>query len=44
MDQQSYEQVSADINAVGESQKWLKDQDVCMVTLWNGESAECRGT
>ena len=36
MDQQSYEQVSADINAVGESQKWLKDQDVCMVTLWNG--------
>jgi len=36
MDQQSFEQVSADANAVGESQKWLKDQDVCTVTLWNG--------
>jgi elongation factor P len=36
MDQQSFEQFSADVNAVGESQKWLKDQDVCMVTLWNG--------
>jgi len=36
MDQQSFEQFSADINAVGESRKWLKDQDICMVTLWNG--------
>ena len=36
MDQETYEQVSADAAAVGESAKWLKDQDVCTVTLWNG--------
>ncbi|MCB1850565.1 MAG: elongation factor P [Gammaproteobacteria bacterium] len=36
MDQDSFEQFSADITAVGESQKWLKDQDICTVTLWNG--------
>jgi elongation factor P len=36
MDQESFEQFSADANAVGESQKWLKDQDICTVTLWNG--------
>ncbi|MCB1758161.1 MAG: elongation factor P [Gammaproteobacteria bacterium] len=36
MDQQTFEQCSADANAVGDSQKWLKDQDVCTVTLWNG--------
>lgn len=32
----TFEQVSADANAVGESVKWLKDQDMCTVTLWNG--------
>ena len=32
----TFEQVSADENAVGESLKWLKDQDMCTVTLWNG--------
>ena len=36
MDQDSFEQFSAEITAVGESQKWLKDQDICTVTLWNG--------
>ena len=36
MDPESYEQVSADAAAVGESTKWLKDQDICTVTLWNG--------
>lgn len=36
MDQESFEQYSADAKAVGESHKWLKDQDVCTVTLWNG--------
>jgi elongation factor P len=36
MNQDSYEQIAADRNAVGESTKWLKEQDTCMVTLWNG--------
>ena len=36
MDPESFEQVSADSNAVGDSAKWLKDQDLCTVTLWNG--------
>ena len=36
MDPQSFEQYGADANAVGEAAKWLKDQDLCSVTLWNG--------
>ena len=36
MDPDSFEQHSADANAVGEASKWLKDQDMCAVTLWNG--------
>ncbi len=36
MDTETYEQYQADGNAVGESAKWLKDQDICLVTLWNG--------
>ena len=36
MDPNSYEQVGADEKAVGEAAKWLKEQDTCVVTLWNG--------
>ena len=36
MDAETYEQYQADTNAMGESVKWLKEQDVCQVTLWNG--------
>ena len=36
MDTQTYEQYQADVNAVGETTKWLKDQDMCTITLWNG--------
>jgi len=35
MDPASYEQVAADANAVGDSHKWLKEQDSCMITLFN---------
>lgn len=35
MNDDTYEQYAADANAVGEARKWLKDQDKCMVTLWN---------
>lgn len=36
MDTDSFEQYSADETAVGEAIKWLKEQDVCEITLWNG--------
>jgi elongation factor P len=36
MDPQSYEQYQADKSAVGESAQWLKEQDPCEVTLYNG--------
>ncbi len=36
MDPVSYEQHSADSDAVGDAAKWLKEQDTCTVTLWNG--------
>lgn len=32
----TFEQVGADANAVGDANKWLKDQDMCEVTLYNG--------
>ncbi len=36
MDQETFEQVEAGETAVADSRKWLKDQDVCQVTLWDG--------
>ena len=36
MDPGSYEQYGADANAVGDAAKWLKEQDMCTITLWNG--------
>ena len=36
MDAETYEQHAADAVVVGEASKWLKEQDVCTVTLWNG--------
>ncbi len=36
MDIGSYEQHAADAAAVGDARNWLKEQDMCMVTLWNG--------
>ena len=36
MDPDSFEQVGADANAVGDNTKWLKEQDTYTVTLWNG--------
>jgi elongation factor P len=31
----TFEQYQTDEKVVGESGKWLKDQDTCTVTLWN---------
>ena len=36
MDPETYEQIGADATAVAEASKWLKEQDICQVTLWNG--------
>lgn len=36
MDPQTYEQLAAGEAAVGDAAKWLKEQDICLVTLWNG--------
>ena len=35
MQTESFEQYQADANAIGDNGKWLKEQDVCIVTLWN---------
>ena len=35
MDPQSYEQYAADAAAIGEAKIWLKEEDICSVTLWN---------
>mgnify|MGYP001085232187 CR=1 FL=1 len=37
MDPESFEQMAADESAVGDAALWLKDEDICQVTLWNGE-------
>lgn len=36
MNPESYEQLAADKNAIGDNAKWMKEQDVCIITLWNG--------
>ena len=36
MEPESFEQHQADANAVGDAAQWLKEQDVCVVTLYNG--------
>ena len=37
MDEKSFEQYAAPREAVGDSANWLKEQDVCTLTLWNGD-------
>ncbi|MDX1528318.1 MAG: elongation factor P [Gammaproteobacteria bacterium] len=37
MNEQTFEQYVADEKAVGEAKNWLKEQDTCDVTLWNGQ-------
>jgi elongation factor P len=35
MEPDTFEQYQADANAVADSVKWLKEQDLCTMTLWN---------
>ncbi len=37
MDPNTFEQVAADAKAMGDAAKWLKEQTLCTITLWNGE-------
>lgn len=37
MQPESFEQYQADANVVGDAKKWLKEQDTCIVTLYNGQ-------
>ena len=32
----NFEQFAADANAVADARPWLKEQDKCIITLWNG--------
>ena len=36
MDTESYEQIGADADAVGDAAQWLKEEDMCDITLWRG--------
>ena len=37
MEPNTYEQHAADAIAVGDAAKWIKGQEACVMTLWNGE-------
>ncbi len=37
MHPETFEQLGAGQDAVGDSAKWLKEQDMCTVTLWNND-------
>jgi elongation factor P len=37
MDPDSFEQYAASDAAVADARQWLKEQDTCQVTLWNGQ-------
>ena len=36
MDPATFDQQQADANAVSEAAQWLREQDMCVVTLYNG--------
>ncbi len=36
MNQESFEQLAADKAVVGDNAKWMKEQDTCLLTLFNG--------
>ncbi len=36
MDPESFEQFAADKQVIGDAAQWLKEEDTCQATLWNG--------
>jgi len=43
MEPSSFEQYAADSVAVGDTAKWIKGQEVCVMTLWNGSPISIAG-
>ncbi len=37
MNPENFEQLAADATAMGDAGNWLKGQETCIVTLWNGQ-------
>lgn len=37
MDPETFDQLAADERAMGDAAKWLTEEDLCQITLWNGE-------
>jgi len=37
MDNESFEQYAAGEEVLGDSGQWLREEDICVVTLWNGQ-------
>ena len=37
MDNESFEQYAAGGEVLGDSGQWLREEDICVVTLWNGQ-------
>ena len=37
MNPENFEQLAADKTAMGDAGKWLKGQETCIITLWNGQ-------
>lgn len=36
MDEKTYEQYQVDASVASDAARWLKEQDLCLLTLWNG--------
>ncbi|MER2494150.1 elongation factor P [Catenovulum sediminis] len=36
MNNETFEQIAADAKAIGDNEKWLVEQDICTITLWDG--------
>ncbi len=37
MNNETFEQLAADVKAIGDNAKWLVEQAECILTLWNGQ-------
>lgn len=37
MDQETFEQIPVDPTVVGDTKQWIQEQDVCIITLFNGQ-------
>ncbi len=37
MNESTYDQITADENAMSDAKNWIKEQDICTITLWDGK-------